>query len=71
MEYTEFDFATIKKLAKLIVGVYTVPPKTSVELFGKAIEQIEKDYLKAREAAKLALLAGGYFNILIKLRNTN
>lgn len=38
MTYTKFDFPTIKKLARLIIGDKELPPKTSVELFGESIK---------------------------------
>lgn len=38
LSYTKFDFETIKNLAKLIVGNYSVPPKSSMELFGDTLK---------------------------------
>ncbi|XP_030754306.1 sperm flagellar protein 2-like isoform X2 [Sitophilus oryzae] len=36
MYYKDFDFATIKYLGKLIIGDYSLPLKSSMELFGDA-----------------------------------
>lgn len=41
--YRIFDTATIKHLAKLIIGEFTIPPKTSIELFGHSYLYPEKD----------------------------
>ncbi|KAK4873659.1 hypothetical protein RN001_013019 [Aquatica leii] len=39
--YDEFRFAQIKRLAKMILGKYSVPPKTSFELFGDTVLFLE------------------------------
>lgn len=41
--YNRIDFNSLKYLAKLIVGDYSLPPKSSVELFGEAINYINID----------------------------
>lgn len=41
--YKSFDIPTIKHLAKLVVGEFTIPPKTSLELFGDTVLYIEQD----------------------------
>lgn len=41
--YNRIDFNSIKYLAKLIVGDYSLPLKSSVELFGEAINYIDMD----------------------------
>lgn len=41
--YKTFDIPTIKHLAKLIVGEFTIPPKTSLELFGDTVLYIDQD----------------------------
>lgn len=45
MYYTTFDFTALKYLAKLIIGDYTIPPKTSIELFGDTIKYINAEML--------------------------
>ncbi|VEN61785.1 unnamed protein product, partial [Callosobruchus maculatus] len=41
--YETFDFYTVKHLAKLIIGDYSIPPKSSIELFGDTIKYINAD----------------------------
>ncbi|CAH1993692.1 unnamed protein product [Acanthoscelides obtectus] len=41
--YENFDFYTVKHLAKLIIGDYSIPPKSSIELFGDIIKYINAD----------------------------
>lgn len=45
MYYQNFDFFAIKHLARLIIGEYTIPPKTSIELFGDTIKFINAEML--------------------------
>lgn len=44
MEYKTYDFPTIKHLAKLIIGKFTVPPKKSIELFGDTVLYLEEHF---------------------------
>ncbi|CAG9857088.1 unnamed protein product [Phyllotreta striolata] len=39
--YQDFDFFTIKHVAKLVIGEFTLPAKPSVELFGETITYLE------------------------------
>lgn len=48
--YKIFDFSTIKHLAKLIIGDYSVPPKTSVELFGDTVYYLENSLPETKGA---------------------
>ncbi|XP_028142518.1 sperm flagellar protein 2-like [Diabrotica virgifera virgifera] len=41
--YKSFEYSPVKQLAKLIIGDYTIPPKSSIELFGDVIRYIESD----------------------------
>nr|CAH7723454.1 unnamed protein product [Callosobruchus chinensis] len=41
--YETFDFYTVKHLAKLIIGDYSIPPRSSLELFGDTIKYINAD----------------------------
>lgn len=41
--YKSFDLATIKHIGKLIIGDYTIPPKTSVQIFGDTVLYLEND----------------------------
>lgn len=45
MYYDIFDYTSLKYLAKLIIGDYTLPPKTSVELFGNTIKYVDANML--------------------------
>lgn len=41
--YEKFDFPTVKQIGKLIIGEYTIPPKTSFELFGPNLTMVQTD----------------------------
>ncbi|CAG9813387.1 unnamed protein product [Phaedon cochleariae] len=41
--YEHFDYYTVKSLGKLIIGDYSIPPKTSIELFGDSIRYIDAE----------------------------
>ncbi|GJQ72077.1 hypothetical protein Trydic_g3174 [Trypoxylus dichotomus] len=41
--YKVFDLATIKHIGKLIIGDYTIPPKSSVQIFGDIVLYLEND----------------------------
>lgn len=43
--YDNFDFNTIKYLARLIIGDFSIPAKSSIELFGNNVQLIENEYL--------------------------
>lgn len=51
MYYKEFDFPTLKYLGKLIIGDYSLPLKSSVELFGESAI-LESDKAKLVKATK-------------------
>ncbi|CAH0564366.1 unnamed protein product [Brassicogethes aeneus] len=44
MYYKKLDINAIKYLGKLIIGEYTIPPKTSIELFGDTVTFIEAEF---------------------------
>lgn len=52
MYYKEFDYPTIKYLGKLIIGDYSLPLKSSVELFGEVAEQNHQQPRAAKSAKK-------------------
>ncbi|KAK9732154.1 hypothetical protein QE152_g13019 [Popillia japonica] len=41
--YKIFDLATIKHIGKLIIGDYSIPPKSSVQIFGDMVLYLEND----------------------------
>ncbi|KAI4456812.1 kpl2-related [Holotrichia oblita] len=41
--YKIFDLATIKHMGKLIIGDYSIPPKSSVQIFGDMVLYLEND----------------------------
>ncbi|XP_074037928.1 sperm flagellar protein 2 [Leptinotarsa decemlineata] len=43
MYFKNFDFDTVKHLAKLIIGDYSIPPKSSIELFGDGLRYTSID----------------------------
>ncbi|XP_045477711.1 sperm flagellar protein 2-like [Harmonia axyridis] len=47
MFYESFDYNTVKYLARLVIGDYSLPRKSSVELFGRSVllgeEEVEDD----------------------------
>lgn len=50
MEYKSLDFNAIKHLAKLVIGKFTIPPSTSLELFGDTVLYIEDELKKKAES---------------------
>lgn len=39
--YQHFDYFTIKQIAKLVIGEFSLPPKPSIELFGETITYLD------------------------------
>lgn len=52
MYYKEFDYPTIKYLGKLILGDYSLPLKSSVELFGEVAERDHQQPRASKSAKK-------------------
>ncbi|KAG5861230.1 hypothetical protein JTB14_000039, partial [Gonioctena quinquepunctata] len=44
------DFDAVKYLAKLIIGDYSIPPKTSLELFGDTLKYISVDRMDIKKS---------------------
>ncbi|KAJ8956607.1 hypothetical protein NQ314_006693 [Rhamnusium bicolor] len=42
--YKKYDFDTIKYLAKLVIGDYSIPVKTSIQLFGDSIKYVNASW---------------------------
>ncbi|XP_056635513.1 sperm flagellar protein 2-like [Diorhabda sublineata] len=53
--YKSFDYSTIKQLGKLIIGDFSIPPKSSIELFGEGIRCIEAEKIVDYKTSKIVL----------------